>query len=126
MTTNKPNKPIQDGIYVVKPGQEWLAVKDGKQQTFSAPNYDLEYLTREYKGVPFWGPIDGDRESTRPSTAEMTEHLPEEFRGTLAAASLDRLIGDEADPHRYDGLFTGPLAVPGYDANGNRVNPSEQ
>jgi len=122
MPNDKADKPLQDGIYIVKPGQEWVSVEKGERMTWRAPDYDLEYLTRAYKGrLEFRGPIDGDGKPRRLTTAEMTEHVPEELRGVFASANLDRLVGDPADPHRYDGLFTGPLSFPGYDADGNRI-----
>lgn len=114
-------KPLQDGIYVVKPG-EWLTVDGGKQQTWKAPDYDLHYLLRAYRGrIPFRGELDGERQPRRPTTAELTEHVPKELQGVYAAAHLGELVGEPSDPHKYDGLFTWPFAFPGYDADGNRI-----
>ena len=114
-------RPLEDGIYVVKAG-EWLTVDGGKQQGWKAPDYDLHYLLRGYKDrIPFRGELDGDHQPRRPTTAELTAYIPKELRGVYARAHLGELVGEPLDPHKYNGLFTGPFAVPGYDANGNRI-----
>ena len=89
-----PPENLEDGIYIVKPAEEWLVVEEGIQQTFRAPDYDLPYLLRAY--------------------ADRAETVP--LRGVIKE---DGALGP---PSRgLKGFFTGAFAVPGYDANGNHI-----
>lgn len=113
-------KHLEDGVYVIKPGEEWLVVTEGSQYTYSTPSYDLEYLMRG--GATFRGPIDGDHKQRRPTMHEMTEHVPEQFRGQMGESILEQFLKIEpGSSNRYEGLFSGPFALPGFDADGNRI-----
>jgi len=86
---------LEDGIYEVSPGKEWLVQEDGKEQRFrSSDGYNFTSLLRTSESksdkVPYRGSLDGDRNPLPPS------------RGLA-------------------GAFTGSFSVSGYDANGNRI-----
>ncbi len=87
-------KKLEDGIYEVIPGKEWLVLEDGREQRFRSPDYDFPYLLRIYRGredkVPFRGLLEGEGKPLPPS------------RGLT-------------------GVFTGPFSISGYDANGKRI-----
>lgn len=88
-------RTLEDGIYEITAGEEWLVVeKGGQMRCRTSEGYDFHYLLRAYAGrekeVPFRGPLEGDRRILPPS------------RG-------------------LKGAFTGLNSVPGYDGNGNRI-----